>query len=74
MLKYMHGSYQDVLDSTFYKLYGTCDIKGRLAIVNALDDGCSHSELKKFLKAVYGNDKKDIIYFGILAKQANQWF
>ena len=74
LLKYMHGSYQDVLDSTFYKLYGTCDIKGRLAIVNALDDGCSHSELKKFLKAVYGNDKKDIIYFGILAKQANQWF
>jgi hypothetical protein len=64
------------LTGSFGKLYSVCDIAGKLSILNYLESNASNIGIvyNDFLKAAYKNGTRDLIYYGIMAKRANQYF
>jgi superfamily II DNA helicase RecQ len=64
------------LTGSFGKLYSVCDIAGKLSILNYLESNASNLGIvyNDFLKAAYKNGTRDLIYYGIMAKRANQYF
>lgn len=57
------------------KLYQVCSPRGKLAMLNYLDQKPNRlqTDRKSFMAAVYKEAPKDIIYYGFVAQQVNQY-
>ena len=67
---------KSTVDGLFEKLYPSCEIDGRLAIVNYLEkNGRRHGiKVNDFIDEMYQNNGKDELYYAIIAKRINDIF
>ena len=65
-----------LIGNAFPKLYKVCDVEGKLHILNFLDSNGSVFGIKQadFVRTVYADGVKDIIYYGIMANAINPVF
>ena len=66
---------QRTIKDAIPRLYEVCSERGRLEILKYISErNILRYELKPFLKTAYASGKKDLIYYGFMADQLNQYF
>jgi superfamily II DNA or RNA helicase len=58
------------------KLYKVCGTTGRLALLRYIErpDNLLGIDYRLFLKEIYANGEKDVIYYGLMASRVNKYF
>ena len=67
---------KSTVTSTLYGIYPLCPTRGKLALLEFVEkrgNSLGYS-LEEFLTLAYQNGQKDLVYYGILAKQLNPHF
>jgi hypothetical protein len=74
ILRYTTHQEANIIGESLKQFYKVCEIGGKIELLNFMDssDNNFNYSFKDFIKKVYADGTKDIVYYGLMAEIINR--